>query len=155
MQLVRNAFFVFLCAALGFSAGCKQQSPMVYVLASEQEVTLTLSASASSVKQGEQVVLHVQRRAVGQWKQIPRDQLTPGQCWLYTPPPEVEPEVADRMEWEVIPDRGVQFDPTFRMDHTRIAVMVVAGSYKLTPYSAVTCEKDRVVQGPTIEIVVS
>jgi len=49
----------------------------------------------------------------------------------------------------------VQFDPTFRMDHTRIAVMAIAGSYKLTPYSAVTCEKDRVVQGPTIEIEVS
>lgn len=155
MQLIRTAFFVSLCAGLALCGGCKQQSPMVYVLASEQEVTLTSSASASSVKQGEQVVLHVQRRAVGQWKQIPRDQLTHGQCWLYTPPPELEPEVADRMEWEVIPDRGVELDPTFRMDHTRIAVMVAAGSYKLTPYSPVTCEKDRVVQGPTIEIEVS
>ncbi|HKR33833.1 MAG TPA: hypothetical protein VJT10_03290 [Steroidobacteraceae bacterium] len=155
MQLIRTAPCIVCFAALTLALGCKQQSPMVYVLASEQEVTLTSSASASSVKQGEQVVLRVQRRAVGQWKQIPRDQLTPGQCWLYTPPPELEPEVADRMEWEVIPDRGVEFDATFRMDHTRIAVMVVAGSYKLTPYSPVTCEKDRVVQGPTIEIEVS
>lgn len=155
MQLIRSASFVVVIAALALTAGCKGQEPLVYVLASEQQVTLTSSASASRVQRGEQVVLRVQRRAVGQWKQIPRDQLMPGQCWLYRPPPEHEPEVADSVEWEVIPDRGVQFDPTFRMDHTRVAMLVVPGTYKLTPYSAVACEKDRVVQGPTIEIEVS
>lgn len=155
MQLMRNGPFIFLCAALPLTSGCEQRSPMVYVLASEQKVSLTPSASATKVRQGEQVVLRVQRHAKGLWKQIPRDQLTRGQCWLYVPPPELEPEVADKVEWEVIPDRGIQFDATFRMDHTRIAVMAAAGTYKLTPYSTVACEKDRVVPGKTIEIQVS
>ena len=80
MQLIRNALFTFLSAGLALTAGCKAQEPMVYVLASEQAVTLTPSVSATKVKQGEQIVLRVQRRAVGEWKQIPRNQLTPGQC---------------------------------------------------------------------------
>lgn len=154
MQLVRTAVF-FLSAGLAFCAGCKQQSPMVYVLASEQQVTLTPSASASSVKRGEQVVLHLQRRAVGEWKQIPRDRLTPGQCWLYTPPPEVEPEVADNVDWEVVPEEAVQFDGVFRLDHTRVATMMRTGTVVITPFSAVRCEKDRVVEGPALRIEVS
>lgn len=149
---MRPSLSFVLGTTLAFAWGCKQQAPLVYVLESPQEVTLTASASAVRVPRGETIVLHAQRRSVGKWKQIPRDQLTPGQCWLYRPPPQVEPEVADNVEWEIIPDRGIQLDPTFRMDHTRVARMAVAGKYTLTAYSAVTCEKDRVVQGPTIEI---
>jgi hypothetical protein len=155
MQLLRNVLSVFLCAGLALAAGCKAKEPMVYVLASEQKVTLTPSASATSVKQGEQVTLHLQRSAVGEWKQIPRDQLTPGQCWLYTPPPEMEQEVADNVEWVVTPEDAVRFDTTFRMDHTRIATMVTSGTIVLQPVTAVRCEKDRVVEGPTLEIEVS
>jgi hypothetical protein len=155
MQLIRNAVFVLLSAGLALAAGCKGQEPMVYVLASEQEVTLTPSASSSSVKQGEQVVLRLQRRSVGQWKQIPRDQVTPGQCWLYTPPPELEQEVADSVEWQVVPENAVRFDSTFRMDHTRIVTMMSTGTIVLTPFSAVRCEKDRFVEGPALRIEVS
>lgn len=149
---MRRSLLPVLGIPLAFAWGCKQQAPLVYVLESPQEVTLKVSASAVRVPRGETVVLHAERRAVGKWKQIPRDQLTPGQCWLYRPPPEFEPEVADSVEWEIIPDRGIQLDPTFRMDHTRVALVAVPGKYTLTAYSAVTCEKDRVVQGPTIEI---
>ena len=155
MQLLRNTLFTFLFAGLALITGCKGQEPLVYVLASEQQVTLTPSASATSVKLGEQVQLHVQRRSVGQWKQIPRDQLTPGQCWLYTQPPELEQEVADNVEWQVAPEQAVQFDTTFRMDHTRIATMMQTGTIVLTPLSAVRCEKDRVVEGPALRIEVT
>lgn len=155
MELLRKVPLVFLCAGLALASGCKGQEPLVYVLASEQKVTLTPSTSASSVKQGEQVVLHLQRRAVGEWKQIPRNQLTPGQCWLYTPPPQLEQEVADNVEWVVTPELAVRFDETFRMDHTRIATMMRSGTIVLTPLSAVRCEKDRVVEGPAIRIEVS
>ena len=149
---MRPSLLFVLGTTLAFAWGCKQQAPRVYVLESPQEVTLTVSASATRVPRGETVVLHAERRSVGKWKQIPRDQLTPGQCWLYRPPPQVEPEVADNVEWEIIPDRGIQLDPTFQMDHSRVALMAVPGKYTLTAYTAVTCEKDRVVQGPTIEI---
>jgi hypothetical protein len=155
MQLLRNALLTFLSAGLALTAGCKAKEPLVYVLASEQQVTLKPSASATKVKRGEQVQLHVQRRSVGQWKQIPRNQLTPGQCWLYTQPPELEEEVADNVEWQVTPEQGVQFDATFRMDRTRMATMVRTGTIVLTPLSAVRCEKDRVVEGPKLKIEVT
>jgi hypothetical protein len=155
MQLLRNVLFVLVPAALACAAGCKAKEPMVYVLASEQKVTLTPSASATSVKQGEQITLRVQRRAVGEWKQIPRAQLTPGQCWLYTPPPEVEQEVADNVEWVVEPEEAVRFDSVFRMDHTRIATMTRSGIIVIQPLSPVRCEKDRVVEGPALKIQVS
>ena len=155
MQLLRNALFTFLSAGLALTAGCKAKEPMVYVLASEQQVTLKPSASATKVKRGEQVQLHLQRRSVGQWKQIPRNQLTHGQCWLYTQPPELEEEVADNVEWQVTPEQAVQFDATFRMDHTRMATMMRTGTIVLTPLSAVRCEKDRVVEGPKLKIEVT
>ena len=78
MQHVRSAIILVLISAV--AAGCEQRSPMVYVLDGPQDVTLTVSASATEVKAGETVVLHAQRRSVGKWQQIPRDQLTPGQC---------------------------------------------------------------------------
>jgi hypothetical protein len=127
---------------------------MVYVLESPQEITLTTSASTTKLQPGETVVLRVQRRAIGKWKQIPRDQLTRGQCWLYTPPPQVEEEVADSVEWEVVPEDGVRFNSEFRLDHTRHATVAMnaKGRIKLTPLSAVRCEKDRVEEGPAIRI---
>lgn len=128
---------------------------MVYVLESPQDVTLTSSASTTKLQPGETVVLHVQRRAIGKWKQIPRDQLTPGQCWLYTPPPQVEEEVADNVEWQVVPEDAVRFNSEFRMDHTRIATVKAKGRIELTPLSAVRCEKDRVEAGPAIRIEVA
>jgi hypothetical protein len=153
MQLMRSALFIVLFSA--FFAGCEQQSPMVYVLEGPQDVKLTASASAKTVKVGENVTLHVERRITGKWKQIPRDDLTQGQCWLYTPPPEVEAEVADNVEWDVYPDGAVEFDMTFRMDHTRIATMMQKGRITLRPRTAVRCEKDRVEEGRAILIEVA
>jgi hypothetical protein len=150
MQLVRSALALTLICF--FAAGCEQKQPMVYVLDGSQEVTLTASASATEVKAGETVVLHAKRRAVGKWKQIPRDQLTPGQCWLYTPPPEVEEEVADNLEWQADPENAVRLDGTVRMDHTRLATMVRKGRVALRPATAVRCEKDRVEEGRPIHI---
>ena len=153
MQLVRSALTIVLASAIAM--GCKQQSPMVYVLDGPQDVTLKVSASATEVKVGETIVLHAQRRAVGKWKQIPRDQLTQGQCWLYTQPPELEEEVADNLEWVVQPENAVRFDTTFRMDHTRPVTMLIQGRVTLRPLTAVRCEKDRVEEGDPIRIEVT
>jgi hypothetical protein len=151
MQLIRTVLRAIpLCTAVMFASGCEQQQPLVYVLEGTQEVTLTASASATTVKAGESVVLHAQRRSVGKWKQIPRDQLTPGQCWLYTAPPEFEQEVAASIDWEVTPENAVRFDNAVRMDQTRIATMVVRGRVSLRPLTTVRCEKDRIVEGAPI-----
>ena len=128
---------------------------MVYVLDGPQDVTLKVSASPTEVKAGETIVLHAQRRSVGKWKQIPREQLTQGQCWLYTPPAELEEEVADSLEWQVEPENAVQFDLAFRMDHTRLATPRIKGRITLRPFTAVRCEKDRVEEGPAIRIQVT
>jgi len=156
MQLIRTALLVvpFSAAAL-LIAGCEQKQPMVYVLEGPQEVTLTASASATNVKVGETVVLHAQRRAVGKWKQIPRDQLTPGQCWLYTAPPELEEEVAASIDWEVLPNSAVRFDNAVRMDQTRVATMLVRGRVTLRPLTTVRCEQDRIEEGSPIRFEVN
>ena len=125
---------------------------MVYVLQSPQTVTLKPSASAMKVQQGETVVLHLERRTSGKWKRISRDELRRGQCWQYQPPPESEAEVADKVEWEVVPEDAVRLNAEFRLDHTRIATMLVKGTIKLTPLSAVPCEPESGVAGPSIEI---
>jgi len=151
MQLIRSALSIVLTSAV--IAGCKQQSPMVYVLDGPQDVTLTASASATQVKAGETIVLHAERRVVGKWKQIPRDQLTPGQCWVYTPPPEMEEEVADNVDWDMEPENAIRLDNTFRMDHTRVGtVMISKGRITLRPLTALKCEKDRVEEGRPIHI---
>ena len=128
---------------------------MVYVLEGPQEVKLVSSASATQVKRGETVVLHLERRITGNWKQIPRNQLTAGQCWLYTPPPQLEEEVADNVEWVVEPEGAVRFNGELRLDHTRIATMLARGRISLTPFTPVRCEKDRVEQGPAVHVEVT
>src|SRR5262245_39150473 len=151
----RSLFLLSSAAALAFATGCEQRAPLVYVVEAPQDLTLSASASTSSVQVGEQVVLQVERRNRGRWKQIPRDQLRPGQCWQYRPPPEHEPEVADNVEWQVEPRHAVVFNSEFRMDHRKIVTPRIQGTIKLTPISAVPCEPDRVVQGTPIEIEVS
>ena len=146
-----------VCAAalLAFAAGCEQQAPKVWVVESPQEVTLMASASASKVPLGESVTLHVERRTSGQWKQIPRDQLRPGQCWLYRPPPQSEAEVADSVEWQSTPKHGISYGAEVRMDRKRVVTLRASGTVTLVPLSPVPCEPGRVVQGPPIQIEVS
>ena len=141
--------------AVAVVAGCKQRAPSVYVLEAPQSVELIASASASEVKQGETVVLHVERRTTGKWKQVARDQLTPGQCWVYRPPVEVEAEVANSVQWEVLPENAVRLHAEFQMDQTRVATMAAKGTITLTPISPVKCEEERRVAGPSIDIEVS
>src|SRR6187551_3545604 len=102
-------FFVSCPALLAILAGCEQSGPLVYVLESPQTVELKASVTPTTVQRGETVVLHVERKTTGSWKQIPRKDLTPGQCWLYRPPVAVEPEVAHSVQWEVVPEGAVDF----------------------------------------------
>jgi hypothetical protein len=154
-MIVRSLPVLLVSAVLWSVAGCEQQSDLVYVLEEPQSVTLTASASTLNVQQGETIVLHVERRTSGKWRQIPLNEARSGQCWVYRPPVESEPEVADSVQWEVVPENAVTFNREYRLDHTRIATMNIKGTIKLTPLSAVKCEADRVVRGPSILIEVS
>ena len=154
----RTFFFLSKAAFLGalaLTAACKQQAPMVYVLESPQSITLTGAADPGSASRGDTVVLRVERRTQGQWKSIPRHELKPGQCWVYRPPAQSEKEVAGNLQWDVVPESAVQFDRQYRMDGARAATVLASGKITITPISPVTCEADRVVEGPPILIEVS
>ena len=140
---------------LGVVAGCGRGGDLVYVLEAPQSVTLTASASPSSVQQGATVVLHVERRVSGKWKQIPLNEVRSGQCWVHQPPVKSESEVADSVQWEVAPENAVAFNRELRLDHTRIARMNVKGTITLTPISPVKCEEERFVEGSPIQIEVT
>ena len=150
LRLLSGVLLAALCGA-----GCGPSGSLVYVLAEPQAVTLTASASTQSVKRGETVVLRVARRTTGKWQQIPMSEVRPGQCWVHRPPAESEPEVADSVQWAVAPEDAVSFNPEYRLDHTKIATMNVAGTITLQPLTPVKCEPDRVVAGPEIKIEVS
>ena len=152
---MRTVTVLLIPALLAVVAGCEQRGPFVYVLESPQSVTLTASASAAKVQQGETVVLRVERRTSGKWKQIARKELRPGQCWVYRPPVEIEPEVAHSIQWQVDPEGAVEFHTEYQLDQTRAATMSAKGKIKLTPVSTVKCEDDRSVAGAAIEIEVS
>ena len=150
-----RAICLVLVGVIISSAGCGKASKTVYVLEGPQDVTLVPTASATQVKLGETVVLSLERRVKGNWKQVPLESVPSGQCWVYRPPASVEPQAADSVEWEVTPENAVSFNQDYRMDHTKVATMRRAGSITLKPRTAVKCEPDRVVEGPSITIEVS
>jgi hypothetical protein len=153
---MRSVARLLVFALLVAVSGCEQRGPTVYVLEGPQTIELQASASATQVKVGETVELHVERRTTGNWKQVPRNELKPGQCWTYRPPAEFEPEVAQSVKWEVNPENTVQFHTEYRMDQKRLATMMVQGTIQLTPVmDEVKCEEGRTVTGPTLEIEVS
>ncbi|WP_293864016.1 hypothetical protein [Steroidobacter sp.] len=155
ISTMRHVTLPLVAATVTLLAGCEQRAPSVYVLEGEQQVVLTGSASPAQVQQGEKVVLHVERRITGTWKQISRDELKPGQCWVYRPPQQVEAEVAQSLQWVVDPERSVEFHSDYQMDQTRGATMLRKGKITLIPVSPVKCEEGRSVEGAPIEIEVS
>jgi hypothetical protein len=150
---MRSIPILLVPAMLALVAGCgEQHGPTVYVLDGQQSVELKASASPMKVPPGGQVVLHVERRTTGQWKKISRDELTSGQCWVYRPPVELEPEVAHSVQWEVVPENAVEFHSEYQLDQSRVATVHASGKVSLTPIDKVKCEEGRVVAGNTIEI---
>jgi hypothetical protein len=67
-------------------AGCGKTSKVVYVLEEPQNVTLVPSVSATQVQRGGTVILSLERRIEGRWKQVPLESVAAGQCWVYRPP---------------------------------------------------------------------
>jgi hypothetical protein len=152
---MRSVSMLLIPAVLALVAGCEQRGPFVYVLESPQTVELKATASASKVQLGETVVLRVERKTTGKWLRVSRGELTPGKCWVYRPPVEVEPEVAHSLQWQVEPEGAVEFHREYQMDQSRVATMMAKGTIKLTPVSKVTCEEQRTVAGNAVEIEVS
>jgi hypothetical protein len=153
---MRSVSMLLIPAVLAVVAGCEQRGPFVYVLVeSPQTVELQATASTTKVQQGGTVVLHVKRQTTGKWQRVSRGDLKPGQCWVYRPPVEVEPEVAQGVQWVVEPEGAVEFHTEYQMDQSRVATMMTKGTIKLTPVGKVTCEEGRAVEGAPVEIEVT
>jgi hypothetical protein len=150
---MRSVPVLLVPAILALVASCgEQRGPTVYVLDGQQTVELKASATPMKVQPGGQIVLHVERRTTGPWKKVSQNELTPGQCWVYRPPVEVEPEVAHSVQWEVVPENAVEFHSEYQLDRSRVATVHASGKVSLTPLDKVKCEEGRVVAGNTIEI---
>src|SRR5690349_1214665 len=81
------------------SVGCSPAPRTVFVPAGPPAVTLTLHASASEVEVGTPVILRAERRSGGAWREVAKDSHPADACWLATPPPAHEDEVADNLRW--------------------------------------------------------
>jgi hypothetical protein len=104
-----GALFLFLCVG-----ACTRVPTQVYIPASTPRVELHVGASDTIVAVGTPVILHAERTYRGEWTRIARDSLATGQCWLASPPPASEAEVADNVRWIAIPKR-----PPMLCDHLR------------------------------------
>ena len=155
-MIVRSTSALVMAALLVMVTGCGQRGSLVYVLEEPQSVTLTASASAVSVQQGETVVLRVERRTSRKWQTDSAERSAlramlgvSAACGNRKPP---RPTAFSGRSCRRTRSRSPR---KYRMDHTKIATMNVKGTITLTPLSPVKCEPDRVVEGPSIQIEVS
>ena len=152
MDITTKRFFV-LVSVLGLAA-CDSDPQEVYVPVTEPEVELVVSASATEVSVGEPVVLFAERRNHGDWKQVKRRELARERCWLRSPPPENEKEVADNLRWESLPSKGARFNTNIRTDHTREVVFAEPGIFILESSSSIWCRPEKTAKGKPIKILV-
>ncbi len=69
----------------------------------------TAQGEHAVVRVSQAAVLHAKRES-GPWVAADRDSLTADSCWLTSPPPPLEPEVADNVTWHVEPPGSAIFD---------------------------------------------
>jgi hypothetical protein len=121
------------------ASACQQAPELVYVPESPPEVTLIITASTRDIAVGQPVVLHAERSYRARWKQVERTSLGEGQCWVGSPPPAREAEVADNVHWQATPRQGARFNTAIRADHTRDVIFDRPGHYVLQATSAIWC----------------
>jgi hypothetical protein len=141
--------------ALPLFEACTPEPSEVFVPgpAFHQSIQLTTArGDSATVRVGEPLLLHA-RRSTGPWVLTPRRRLAPDACWMRSPPPEVEAEVADNVRWLVEPAGTASFNLGIRADHAREVRFSSAGVYRLTAQSAGWCAPR--FGGDTLTIVVA
>jgi hypothetical protein len=131
-----------LCACF-MTLACSDDPPVVVFVAGEGfHETLHISTGAGMspvIGVNEPLTLHA-RRTSGPWAAIPRAELQDEPCWQGSPPPQVEPEVADNVRWLVKPDTAAaRFNIRYRTDHSREVRFSRPGVYSVTAQSNVSC----------------
>jgi len=144
-----------LCGLLATMTGCSDVPPVVFVPGSTFRESLFVASESglrASVAVGEPLILHAERIS-GPWRQISRDSLPAGACWLRSAPPEYEPNVAANVRWEVAPDGSATFNVSPRDDGTRDVRFSEPGQYRVMATSASACGDP--YSGDTILVVVT
>lgn len=100
---------------------------------------MAVCASTAEVGVGQAVLLHAARQTHGEWRLVKRRSLADDACWMATPPPPSEAEVADNLTWRAEPPGQARFTIGLRDDHAREVMFTAPGTYTLTPTSAVWC----------------
>lgn len=126
-----------LAVALGL-VGCESIPEVVYVPETAPEVSLTISAEATTVEAGRPLVLHATRSTRGRWRLARFADLPPDACWMAELPPSEEAEVADNLQWTARTPLAT-FNVDLRQDRTRAVTFAGAGTVVLEATSAVWC----------------
>ena len=144
----------FVSLAL-FALSCSQDPSEVFVPGPSFSQSVQLSTAQgerATVRVEEPLILHAQRIS-GPWVEVARDSLAPDACWLVSPPPELEDEVAGNLRWLVEPPGSVTFNVELRLDFTREVRFSKPGIYQLSAQSSAWCKKPHSGNTVTVEVV--
>ena len=88
---------------------------------------------------GQEILLSASRKNHGGWIEVPRESLSPDDCWMVQPPDPFEEQVAGNVRWILTPPEHARFNLGLREDGKRSLVISEPGSYTLTATSSVWC----------------
>ena len=136
-----NATATRAVALLALLAGCTQPPDRVFVPGSPFTHVIevrTAQGATAAAKTGEWLTLHARRRT-GPWTEVDRKSLGKDGCWVGSPPPADESEVATDVTWSTDPLKAGEFDDGLRQDHVRRVRFSAPGRYVLKATSATWC----------------
>lgn len=134
---------------------CSGEPALVFVPGAGFRESLEISTGLGTspvIRVGEPLILHA-RRSSGPWVATRSADVQKRQCRLASPPPEVEPEVADNIRWQVDPDSGAVFNVQYREDRTREVRFTRPGAYNLTAHSSISCINPALVDTLVIRVI--
>jgi hypothetical protein len=144
----------FVLAVL-LTVACSQEPSDVFVPGPSFSQSIHLSTAQgerATVRVEQPLVLHAQRNS-GPWVAVKRGSLSPDSCWLASPPPDLEPEVAGNLRWLVEPPGAATFNVGLRLDYTREVRFSEPGIYQLSAQSSAWCTEPYSGNTLTVEVV--
>ena len=132
--------YAIVLAAL-LSVACSQEPSEVFVPGPSFTQSIHVSTARgerATVRVEEPLVLHARRHS-GPWVAAERASLPPGSCWLVSPPPDLEAEVAGSLKWLVEPPEAAAFNIELRLDSTREVRFSAPGVYEISAQSSAWC----------------
>lgn len=134
---------------------CSRDVSVVFVPGESFRQSIQISTEQgeqATVKVGQPLVLHASRTS-GPWLAREQRSLPPDACWLASPPPEHEVEVADNLKWSVDQPGVATFNVGLRSERTREVRFSAPGVYQLTAESSAWCGEPYGGNAVTVSVV--